>query len=353
MDITKIDKNFKMNEGAEFQSNGNAFNIPCKPFLLKGGFYDEKDGFIRMPLDYAKKVSQSVYTLSSNTAGIRVLFSTNSNIIKIKAKLPYKCVFPHMTPIASMGFTLVEVVDGEEKYVSNFIPPQEGDEMVTSCDLKGGVVRDYIFYFPLYASVSSLTFEFEDGAKIYEYDKYRKIAPILYYGSSITQGGCASKASNTYQSYLSEWLNVDYINLGFSGSAKGEQAICEYLSNIDCSVFVCDYDCNAPSVEHLKETHYKLYETFRSNPKQKNTPIIFLTRPSMFWRVDCKSFEKVIVETYKKAIANGDKNVYLIKGANYYPKEVREHCYIDGVHPNDLGFYFMAKSIYKVLKKLV
>ena len=179
------------------------------------------------------------------------------------------------------------------------------------------------------------------------------ISDILYYGSSITQGACANRADNCYQALVSEWTNLDYYILGFSGSAKGEELMTDYLANFDCSIFVCDYDYNSPSVEHLRETHLPLYKKFRNVKKNKNKPIVFISKPNGFRNsVDNLRYE-IIKATYDYAIKNGDKNVYFIDGRKIYPKSIREHCSVDGCHPTDLGFYFFAKKVYAVIEQIM
>ena len=210
-------------------------------------------------------------------------------------------------------------------------------------------MRDYILYFPLYNPVRSLSIGLEKGARVDHGKKYKDIKPILYYGSSITQGACASRPDNCYQAMIEKWNNVDFINLGFAGNAKGEDAMADHLASIDCSLFVCDYDYNAPTVEHLKKTHYRLYERYRK--ARPTTPILFLTKPDL-WGEDEKERERVVRKTYKKALAAGDKNVYFMAGKYFYPNDIRESCAVDGCHPADLGFYFMAKKIYKKMQEI-
>lgn len=181
---------------------------------------------------------------------------------------------------------------------------------------------------------------------------YKDVLPILYYGSSITQGACASRADNCYQAYIAKHTQVDYINLGFSGSAKAEKEMAEYLSNIPCSIFVCDYDYNAPTVEYLKGTHLELYKTFRK--KQKDVPIILMSSPSMEtfdWSLNDRL--KVIKDTYEYARKNGDEHVYLINGREVYGDKDFSNCVVDGCHPNDLGFYRIAETLEKTIKTLL
>ena len=151
---------------------------------------------------------------------------------------------------------------------------------------------------------------------------------------------------------VSEWTNRDYYILGFSGSAKAEEGMSDYLAEFDCSVFVCDYDYNAPSVEYLAQTHLPLYKKFRSLEKNKNIPIIFITKPDGFRKTEDSLRYEVIKAAYDYAKMNGDENVYFIDGRTIYPKSLREHCSVDGCHPTDLGFYFFAKKVYKIIEEI-
>ncbi len=351
MDITKIDKNFIQTQVT--QESGSIFILPCKPFNLYGGWFEEGKGFLKMPTQIAEQISPGVAWGSRCTAGMRILFSTDAKFIKLSAKLYAKCLMNHMALVGSAGFTLCEDVNGKEKFAGNFVPSLDVSEadMVAQVNLNGDKMRNYILYLPLYSGVQNLTLEFNEGATIGEYNKYMDKDPILYYGSSITQGGCASKPNNCYQAYVSEWLKVDQLILGFSGSARAEDKMIEYLAGVDCSVFVCDYDHNAPTVEHLQNTHEKLFKAFRANPKHANTPVVFVSMPDGYKPFGDVRFE-IIKKTYQNALNAGDKNVYLIDGREFYPKEILEHCSVDSCHPTDLGFYFMAKKIYEVLKTL-
>jgi len=118
----------------------------------------------------------------------------------------------------------------------------------------------------------------DKNARVNGGKKYRDELPILYYGSSITQGGCASRPDHAYQALIAKWNNIDYINLGFSGNAKGEDIMVDYLASMDCGLFVCDYDHNAPTAEYLKNTHYCLYKRYRE--KQPSWLPLVLVKPA-------------------------------------------------------------------------
>ncbi len=350
MDITKIDKNFKKQDVTAFKSN--IYKMPNEKFNIFGGYYDNEFGFIKMPDKLSKEISEGVDWGSKCSAGIRLLFSTNSNVIKLKGEIFAKCNMYHMAFVGSACFSLCEIVKGKEIFVGNLCPNMDG-EATFSAELKlqGRKSRDYILYFPLYSGVKALEIELAKNSDVMPYNYYLDKKPILYYGSSITQGGCASKPNNCYQSYVSEWSKLDYYILGFSGNARAEDKMIEFLRDFDCSIFVCDYDHNAPNAEHLRNTHLKLYKEFRSG-KNKNTPIIFLSKPDARRDKEGKERYAIIKATYDYAIKNGDKNVYIINGFNIYPSGIREHCAVDGCHPTDLGFYFFAKKIYDIIKRI-
>ena len=174
--------------------------------------------------------------------------------------------------------------------------------------------------------------------------------PVVYYGSSITQGGCASRPGNAYTAAVARRFNANHINLGFSGNALGEMEMAEYIADISMSAFVFDYDHNAPTLEHLENTHKPMFDIIRkSNP---NLPIVMLTRPKYktWWYEDkCRD---IIKATYDIARANGDENVYFIDGTTLMETAGFEGT-VDSAHPNDLGFSSMAKAVGDVLQKVL
>lgn len=358
MDIAKIDKNFKLDIDIP-EKDVQWFNAAEDPFTLYGGFVDEK-GYYRMPREIAAKVSEGVDFLNTYTAGIRVRFSTNSPYIAIGVK--WECLrrMNHMPASGSSGFDLFRVNNGKHKFIASLIP--------TSFDSIGGYssfkylnapiyephftdgeVYDYILNFPLYNDVTELYIGIKEGSVFEKGGEYSNKAPVVFYGSSITQGGCASRPGNCYQNFLSRALDMDYVNLGFSGNGKAEDIMVTYLAGLEMSAFVSDYDHNAPTEEHLKNTHYKLYETIRKS--HPNLPYIMITKPD--YR-NCEWKRRTIIfETFMKAREAGDKNVYFIDGAGLFNGDEWDACTVDGCHPNDLGFYKMAQGILPVLKNVL
>ena len=361
--ISEIDKNFQSQQIQK--DNIKIYDIEESPFRLYGIFKPENETeFIRIPRKTAKDTSESVAMLNSHTSGGRVRFKTDSKYIALKCILPYINLMPHMPLTGSVGFDLF--ADG--KYLKTFIPDIENlkeyyahyndknyqmtlgyEDIIEFNDRK---MRDIIINFPLYNAVNKVLLGMEDSAKVEAGNEYLHKIPVVFYGSSITQGGCVSKPGNLYASVLSRKYNFDFINLGFSGSALAEDTIAEYISNLEMSIFVYDYDHNAPSATHLKDTHYKMYKTVRD--KHPDIPIIMASRPNMC--IDEEHITErinIIKDTIKKAIAEGDKNVYFINGQDMLNSLDPNMMNVDTCHPNDFGSYCMAQAFGKIIEKLL
>jgi len=260
----------------------------------------------------------------------------------------YDALYPmsHMPLTGSSSFTLCEVEEERERFVGNFMPTAKDKQgFSASLTLKGVGLKNYVLYFPLYNDVKSLSIALDENARVKKYEPYRAVKPILYYGSSITQGGCANRTDGAYQALICKRNRVDFINLGFSGSAKGEDAMTDYLASIDCSLFVCDYDHNAPTAAHLQTTHFRLYERYRK--QRPDTPILFITKPD--WQRDAEGEQRcqIIKNTYQNAKKLGDKKVYFLSGKRFYGKMDSAEYTVDGCHPTDHGFRRIAEVIYK------
>lgn len=349
-----IDKNMIVN-----RTIGDAeviwYDVRKAPFVLYGIMTpdDEEPYYHRVPHAVAAATSPGVDKLARESAGGRIRFSTNSPYIAIRAKFRVVGRSSHLTLISSSGFDLY--IDGEfgSRFVKEFRMPYD---MVDSYEqlipLEAEIMRSYTVNFPVHAVVESIEIGLKPTAKIDAPCAYRNYDPIIFYGSSIVHGTAATRPGLTYSAMISREMNMDYKNIGFSGMAKGERAIAEWMATLPMSVFVCDYDHNAPSVEHLEATHYALYETIRkSNP---DVPYIMVTRPDYYTRITewehilCR--RDVIMRSYLKARESGDTNVYFVDGLSF---NVAPHQYdysVDSVHPNDSGFIRMADAIVTVIR---
>ncbi len=353
INIQQIDRNLAVETKIE-ESDIRFYDVRQAPFELYG-FYNPltEPDFKRLPDKVAESVNEGVARLYLNTAGGRVRFSSDSAYVAIHAEMPSIGRMPHFALTGSAGFDLF--VDDPESGISRFFRPfcpDNGIDGGYESILRFGSrrLRHFTIHFPTYSSVKNLHIGLQADATVGEGMKYRNIAPIVYYGSSITQGGCTSRPGNIYQSIISRRLGVDYLNLGFSGSARGEQEIADYMATLEMSAFVSDYDHNAPTAEHLKNTHERLYHTIRE--KHPDIPYIMISAVDFDGHYGQKvARREVVLETYRHAREAGDRNVYLIDGQGVFRGDYRDMCTVDGCHPNDLGFALMADAIGDELKR--
>ncbi len=338
MKIENIDKNMKQNTQIQEQ-NMCVHNIDDEPFEILGVKRDG-DIYVRMDLDVAKTVSQSVYDLAKHTSGGRVRFLTDSKYIALFCKIPKSVTMRHMTRTGQSGFDLY--VDGI--FTTIFAADNdETGEFEGIYHFPDKKMREIVIDFPLYNSVNSLYIGLENSAEIKKCAKYEK--RVVFYGSSITQGACASRPGNSYAAITARSLKWDFLNLGFSGNAKGEAEMAHYIKNLEMDVFVCDYDHNTPDSAHLEKTHKPFFDIIRAeNPA---LPVIFMTRPDFHResREDNIKRKAAIFNTFARAAVDGDKNVYFIDGNSLWGEYGYDCCTIDGCHPADLGMWRMAEMV--------
>lgn len=347
----ELDKNMIVSADAE---GFVWYDAASAPFELYGFCGDENEIYRRIPKDVAEATNAGTARNATHTAGGRVRFSTDSKNIAIRVKMPYMTKFDHMPMTGSAAFDMYEDYENSHHFICTFRCKTTDTEGYSSKKaVLGGKMRNYTINFPLYSPVSALEIGIDEGASLGGGAKYRDLPPIVYYGSSITQGACASRPGISYQSMISRRLEIDFVNLGVSGNAKGEQAMADYIASLPMTVFVCDYDHNAPKADHLAATHYNFYKTVRE--KNPNLPIILVSKPDFD-----KGYEqnikrrRIIEDTYYQAFGvEGDKNVFFIDGQGIYRGDLKEECSPDGTHPNDIGMMKMADSIGQLLARVL
>lgn len=340
-DISKVDGNFTIETKID-KKDIKFYKIDEAPFDVYGVFR-ENGKYRRMPESVAKTVSEGVFVLHSNTAGGRVRFVTDSPYVAIHSVMDGILEMSHFALTGSAGFDLY----ADNRYVKSFVPPfdiENGYEGIM--EFAESAQREITINFPLYSNVKELYIGLKDGSLLKAAKPYKNKKPVVYYGSSITQGGCASRPGMSYPAIVSRAFNYDYVNLGFSGNAKAEDEMIDYIKNLDMSIFVYDYDHNAPTIEHLEETHEKMFKAIRK--KNPLLPVIMMSRPKHFLTGEEKIRRSIIETTYRNAVLSGDKNVYFIDG-EALTELCKDSGTVDNCHPTDFGFASMAKALTEVI----
>ncbi|MBE7046385.1 MAG: hypothetical protein E7396_03115 [Ruminococcaceae bacterium] len=350
MDYKAVDPNLVVADRIDI-SDMDFYDIMNEPFEICGVYYSEEDGkFVRMPKDKALKVSDGVDFLRTHTSGGRIRFKCDSDEYAIITRQPYCHPSPISTNVLTSGFDIY--VDGvyNRTFSPVQVPENGGYQSRVKMERHQDKLSDITIHMPPYGQVSSVLVGIKKGSKIERPTPYKDIKPVVFYGSSITQGAAASRPGNIYQNILSRRLNFDFINLGFSGNCKAEPEMAEYINSLDMSVFVYDYDHNAKNLEDLVATHEPFYHLIRE--KNPTLPIVFMSRPLYLLNdVEIKRLVH-IKEVYERAKANGDNNVYFIDGSKVTENFGQHDATVDGVHPNDLGFFGIAEKMEPVFKEI-
>lgn len=324
-----------------------------KPFRVYGLIppNETEDRYCRMPSAVAESVSEGVQALYRNTSGGRIRFRTDAARLYLNVLYPDIVTMGHFAQSGISGFS-VYVKEGGTDVFAGMLTPGRHTEFEGSIDLHASGMKEITIYMPLYNDVEKVMIGLDEAAQIKPDSGYAFEKPVVFYGSSITQGGCASRPGSEYAAILSRRLGFDYVNLGFSGNAKGEPAMAEYIKTLPMQAFVMDYDHNAPTPEHLEKTHEPFFRIIRDACPE--LPVVLVSRPDPDLSEDNRSRFAVIRKTYENALQRGDKNVYLLDGAAFFSDAAAiNDPTVDRVHPTDLGFFLMARAMEPTLKTIL
>ena len=348
MSIAELDKNFEIKTDID-EPDIKWHSVFEEPFDIYGLYKTKEEGlFRRMPREVAETINVGVLGWHTTTAGGRIRFKTDSKYIALKVEYDKLQLASHQPELNVAGFDVHRVEDGNYILQGVMMPNMDDDNGYARKINAKGEMSDYIISMPMFNNVSRLYIGLSENARLEHGGEYKIKKPIVYYGSSITHGGCASRPSNSYEAYISERFGADFINLGFSGSAKGEQTMYDYIASLEMSAFVHDYDWNS-SYEEVKERYIEGYKTIRA--AHPDIPIILVGYPTFNPKDDGGGRAQVKRDTYNYALSMGDKNVALVETPELCSGNFMYHCTVDGTHPNDLGFYRMAEKIGDALAK--
>ena len=360
MKIEQVDKNININSSVDKENTD--FYLPTdEPFKFFGCCQHGVDGQLshRMPPEIVENISPDIACLNKTHSGVRIAFSTDSPFVSFLVEANGYGRVVDDTLAGSAGIFVTASEDGKEQKYINRVSPSfadlykemsgEGASFSGSVKFDSAKKRDVIVWLPILTDYKNLYIGLQKGSSLGKFSGYKYKTPVVFYGSSITMGVGASSPLNTYPALISRVYNTDFVNLGFSGNAKGEPEIAEYIASLEMSAFVYDYDHNAPTVEHLEATHEKFFKIIRE--KQPNLPIIMMSRPNLPDNLDTAKRYNVIMKTFTNAKKAGDNNVWLINGGNIFDGVYRDCCTHENCHPNDLGYMKMAEAVSALLKE--
>lgn len=355
--IEELDENLKpaevtaVNELRWLSARDRKFTMRGLPWLSENG-----DAYSRLPLRAEGKVTPNVWELAKSPASAHVAFRTDATRISVRATNADAIIMPHMPATGSDGLVLYAGTAPATQPWAVGIP--EVGNPVFERDLISGIspkMREYRLYLPLYKELKNLEIGLNKGARILAPNAPAMPKPVVFYGTSITQGGCASTAGSDYVSTVGRLLNLDVINLGFSGNGRGEPAMAELISEIDAGMIVLDYAANTDATL-LRRTLPRFVRILRE--KHPETPILLLSEVC-FWQYDYheairngqEAKRDVTIEYYVSQRKRGDRNIHFADGFGFIPFGT-DQAYVDGVHPTDHGFRLMAERLAPFIQQI-
>lgn len=337
---------------AKYEENLRYFEIRNVPEFRIYGVIPSTDGkgWVRIPEHIVEPINPSITRESRVLSGGRIRFVTDSDYIALRCEGAMSRVQAAMCNIGASGFDVYMKRSGKYVHVGNFGAPMTHngvfDGLIDTTLPKGR--KEITINFPLFNYFSNLYIGLDKNSTLEAHPDYTYEKPVLFYGSSITHGGAATRPGLAYPSIISRRYDTNFFNLGLSGNCKAEDPIIEYLCSFDPSVFVLDYDHNAPDAEHLRNTHEKLYLAFRKAHPQ--TPVIMVSMPNgTTMEPSIVERRSIIFNTYMNAFNRGEKVIF-IDGASLFGADGHDDCTTDGCHPNDIGFMRMADTIGKAVE---
>lgn len=314
--------------------------------------------FERFPERAEKTVRKAVWELSHHTAGLAIHFYTNSPEIVVRYKVKGSFAMNHMPATGVSGVDLYAVTpDGALKYAAGSYRFADTvryryQQLVTSAALPKGF--EYRLFLPLYNSVEWMQIGVPDSCS-FEFIPARQERPIVVYGTSIAQGGCASRPAMGWTNILSRKLNYPVVNLAFSGNGPFEKAVVDLIQEIEAKVFI--FDC-LPNMGSLSddEIYNRVLNGVQAIRSKHTAPIILTdhagytndqtdTAKATAWQRMNLAQQKA----YQQLLKNGVANLYYLDHATIaFPSDGT----VDYTHPTDLGMQAYADAYERLLGKL-
>lgn len=319
------------------------------------GWTKTKAPFDRLPAKAEKIVRKPVWGLSRHSAGLCVRFITDATTLYATWKLTSsRLAMPHMPATGVSGLDLyVRTKSGKWRWLAVGRPKKQENTARLFAGIPEGK-REFLLYLPLYNGVQSVEIGIPKSASIWTAVR-RKTKPILFYGTSITQGGCASRTGMVHTAILGRRLNRSIINLGFSGNGRMEKEMAELFTELDPAVFVLDCLPNMNG-KMVSERVVPFVNILRR--KRPETPILLVE--------DRRYTDSFLIESKRrrnaenrKALRNaivalqsaGVKHLYYLSGDKLLGDDGEGT--VDSSHPTDLGFMRQADAFEQILRKLL
>ena len=323
-------------------------------FTIIGKFHSEKN-YARFPKEYKSTLRKEVWDLGQNSAGISIRFRSNASEIAVRWTVTKDMNMDHMPATGIKGVDLYAYTDNHWKYINTGRVKGKVNEF-TLVRSGGAVFREYLLNLPLYDGVDSLSIGINSSAEITKPSEMYMIdkKPVVYYGTSIAQGGCASRPGMAFTNILAREMDRSFINMGFSGNGTLETSVGAAMCEIDAALYVLDCNPNT-STDLIYERAVELVKLLKQ--KRPGVPVLLVEGfyyENGFGDPRQSDTEKKRVElqrAFNELKKSGIKQIYYKKGDGMIGND--HEGTVDGVHPNDLGMIRMAESLRPAIQRII
>lgn len=319
------------------------------------GWTETKSPFDRLPAKAEGVVRKPVWSLSRHSAWICARFISDATTISVKWELTSgRLAMPHMPATGVSGVDLyVKTEAGQWRWASVGFPKAQSNNAQLITGIPEGQ-REYLLYLPLYNGVKSVEIGIPAGKTLAKAPP-RKHKPIVFYGTSITHGGCASRPGMVHTAILGRRLDHPVINLGFSGNGTMDPEMGDLMAELDPAVYVIDCLPNMNSNAVSQRIEPLVQKLRKARPE---TPILLVedrTYSNTFLFPSKQkrhaTSRRALRQGYDNLVAAGVKNIHYLKGDHLLSADGNDT--VDGSHPTDLGFIHQADAFEVALKPIL
>ncbi len=335
--------------------------IDCKTLTVEGKGFDDTESFYdRLPVRAKETVERKVWNLSQHSAGFAVRFTTSAESISARWTLRDSALaMVHMPAIGKSGLDLYIKRDGKWHWAGVGKPEQfpVSEALLVRLPVEArNSTNEFLLYLPLYNGVEKVEIGVPHNATVAAAVPRGK--PIIFYGTSILHGGCASRPGMAFPAILGRWFDCPVINLGFSGSGQMQPEVVPFLAEIDAAAYVIDcipnmvgmlgkiVDRTIDAVSLLRKTH-------------PGTPVILVEGSPWAINFAFDSFASSkrakanaeLKTAYEMLLQEDPQHLYYIKGDLLLGTD--GEATVDGTHPSDLGMMRNAEALLPHLQQIL
>ena len=305
----------------------------------------------RFPPQALAGMPKAVQALGRMSCGGRIRFASSTSQLRIRFEEPYARAWRNMSFFGSGG--LDAYVNGI--YWGSVCAEEKGEREATFFAGAKPTAKDITIYLPAFQAIRVMAIGVDSDAELKPAAPFALDLPIVFYGSSVAQGGCACRPGMSYEAILARRMNVDFVNLGFSGSGKAEPEVVEWISKIDACCYV--FDLGKSYRMQPPEVYGKMLDMIRA--AHPNVPLVCLTpifSTREFYDPNYTELSRHVRDAMRFAatqrIQAGDANVHLVDGLKLLGPDDAD-TFHEGVHPTDLGFMRVADRLQPVLEGIL